>query len=248
MRAFFIFLCIALVQLAYGQFTYKQYEFNYPHGGALSWTEVDHAPNERIKKVLMEGVSDLMLQNYSLEDSPSSLDELKKHATDTVNPFVGIDETCPDCENSRALFISEYDNLATINYTESYFCCGAHDSYASVMKSYDIKMGKPVQLSDIFMAKAEAIFKKEIEKQIRKAYDIPPKQNLADYGYHGFGEGIVLAENWLIENGEIRFVYNPYEVGPWALPPPYVEISLNKVKPYIKRDGPLAGFLSKPKK
>lgn len=219
---------------------YKELTYEFEKGGGFSWPEIVSTPNPQIRAALEAGMKQCFFGDTSV-----SFEELKRHARDKVNPLVAAHlSECENCESEHAIRLNEAYGVITLVCSEAGYCCGAHGYYGSVSGSFEVATGRTLRLDDLFAPGYPEVFTALGEQKIRMENQIPDEQTLAEYGYEGFAPGVVLADNWVINAGGISFIYNPYEVGPWAMPPPYFSLSFDEIRAYIRTDGPLASARS----
>lgn len=226
------------------QIKFNRAELKFGDSGSLDWPEVTAAPNEQIRSFLQKEITTMILSSqYSDAPVVNSVQELKQLNGKTNPKVVGLLGDCPECTLDETVNLTEAGNVVSLTYSFSEYCCGAHGMYSSVTKSYDIRTAKELVLADVFKAGFDVKAKELGEKLLRKSENIDPEQSLSDYGYEGFYEGMVLSENYEFGPSGIYFYYNPYEVGPWSMPPPAFTIPYADVMDFIKPDGALAPLL-----
>jgi hypothetical protein len=220
----------------------RKYSINYDEGGEIAWDEIISAPNENIRRVLTEQTRKFLIPESFKEYR--SLEDIKKTQGLKINPKVRelLDE-CPQCNIEESVVTLSVYDIASVTYSFSEFCCGAHLVYGSETKNFQISTGKSLELKDIFKPGYEAFFKKRGEEIIRREHELPEDVSLADYGYDGFYDGFVLPVNVNFLEDGMLFYFNPYEAGPWAMPPLEFQLTYAEVKNFIKPDGPLAAVL-----
>lgn len=110
---------------------------------------------------------------------------------------------------------------------------GAHGNASSEYHIIDIKTAQELKLEDFFSsvdeltAKAEVIFRADQE--------VPDHANLEDAGFW-FEDGIFkLNENFVFNEESIDFLYNQYEIAPYAAGVIIVSIPLEEVQHLLKR-------------
>lgn len=240
---FLAFVCFLFsVNVSAQQIKTRLIKVDYGESGAIFWDEIISAPNENIRRLLMEETRKFLIPESF--QAYRSLEDIKKTQGLKINPKVKeLLEECPECNSVESVGISPVYDIVSISYTSSEFCCGAHGIYGSVTKNFQISTGKSLALSDVFKPGYEPYFKKMGEEIIRRENQVPEGETLADYGYDGFYDGFVLPENVEFHDQGIFFYYNPYEVGPWAMPPPEFELTYAEVKDFIKPEGPLGAVL-----
>lgn len=224
----------------------KEVHYEFEKGGSVSWPEIVSAPNPQIRAQLENRMRTCILSDVSGSLKLPSLNEIKKRASDKVNPLVADAlAECESCESQHSVTLTEAYGLVTLACSEGGFCCGAHGYYHLGLNVFEIATGRELGLDDLFAPGYETAFGKLGERFIRQENGIPDDQTLAEYGYDGFTAGVQLAQNWSIDATGISFVFNPYEVSPWAVPPPYFSLGFDEIRDYIRPDGPLASVRSK---
>jgi len=145
------------------------------------------------------------------------------------------------CENASKEFrgsFSQLGQVVSLSISQYDFQCGAHGFGSTACYHFNAQTGKEITLKDI--VKDEKRFISEVEKQF--CADNKLKKNPEAYvqaGYEGFAGGFALAKNYSFDKGGITFSYDPYEAGPYTLPPFDVKVSYDKIKPYLLENNPL---------
>ncbi len=126
------------------------------------------------------------------------------------------------------------DSNANFVHLESYtysFTGGAHGNGYEGHILLDKKTSKILSLSDVFnnVKKLNSL----VDKHFRKSQGLNANESLEDAGW--FIEGRLEANNnFYFTNKNVVFVYNSYEIGPYAAGAPTVEIPISQVKPLLK--------------
>jgi len=121
------------------------------------------------------------------------------------------------------------------------FSGGAHGNYGASLFVYDAQNAKFLKLEDIFKTGYETTLSKAITESAKKLYDIAPNGSLTEAGI--YDETIQPNENFYIDYKGITFVYNPYEIGPYAMGEARVYVSFKNLKDILKPNSPLSGFI-----
>lgn len=132
----------------------------------------------------------------------------------------------------------------TLVYTSDIFLGGAHPFGSQDYYVYDLSKLKKVVLSDILQTEDENLWKLA-EKYFRKELQISDSVSLADAGYFVLGENIEdedspdygkfkLSQNFAITEKGILFLYNHYDIAPYAAGRQSFEIPFTELKPYLK--------------
>jgi len=89
---------------------------------------------------------------------------------------------------------------------------GAHGNYFSTQYCYDLREMKKLKLHDILQLDSIAL-QHAVEKNFRKQYHLGKKP----LNEILFENNLPYSENWFATSTGIQFLYNPYEVAPYAV-------------------------------
>jgi hypothetical protein len=101
---------------------------------------------------------------------------------------------------------------ATIDYYEG----GAHGINQLITFNFDIATGKQITLADIFAPGYESQLKNTLLKALKSKTGLNSMDELKDAGYL-YSMDIFPSENFILNDETITFVYNPYEIAPYAV-------------------------------
>lgn len=136
------------------------------------------------------------------------------------------------------------NDLISVSFLQSNFTGGAHPNYNYFTITYDLKNGKEVNLSELFKPGArylEAVSAYAIKDlQSRKVPDSDENMGLAQ---DLFAEGATAkAENyqsWNITKKGLMFIFDPYQVGPFAAGSHTVIVPYANLREIARPDGAL---------
>jgi hypothetical protein len=135
----------------------------------------------------------------------------------------GVDEFF-DIDNSYKEFV--YLTRAAYDYSG-----GAHGNYLNNNYLFSKETGEQLHLADVINDFSK--FKVLAEKNFRIQNEIPPKVSLEDYGFW-FEKEFEPSQNFYFSEKGMEFVYNPYEIGPYALGQITFTISKKDILPFLK--------------
>ena len=120
---------------------------------------------------------------------------------------------------------------STINYiTDSYsYTGGAHGSYFTTLLNFDRSSGQIIKLSDVFQENSAKQLANRIRLFLGKQLNKKTTQEINEYGYFNI-EDLSPTENFLLEKDSIVFLYNIYEIAPYALGQTRIAINYNDLK------------------
>ncbi len=124
-----------------------------------------------------------------------------------------------------------YRDFVVLSTGQEVYSGGAHGSVYMTYDLIDRESGKVLKLKDI-VADLKG-FTKIAEKYFRKTNEIDPSQSLTDAGYW-FEDGFYCSENFYFDGEKMIFIYNQYEVAPYVMGMPGIEIPLKEIKSYLR--------------
>lgn len=107
------------------------------------------------------------------------------------------------------------DSLLCYTITRSSYTGGAHGMYTTVYHTYSLSDGFELELVDLFDARQLELLDRAIREKIALDYGAASDEELSDRGF--FPEYIRPTENFSVTPEGIVFLYNPYEIGCYAL-------------------------------
>ena len=185
----------------------------------VSYGEETIATNSDLSVEFMEAAIGKFADAYNAEMSSYE---------DEDDFFGGVWQT----ETSVSIY-QENSEFVEVSFDNWDYSGGAHGNAWSEQVMVDIKTGKELKLDDFFSnidllsSKAESIF--------RADHEIPAGANLEEAGFW-FEDGVFrLNENFVFNENSIDFLYNQYEIAPYAAGMIVVSIPLNEVEHLLKR-------------
>ncbi|AFM04313.1 Protein of unknown function (DUF3298) [Bernardetia litoralis DSM 6794] len=142
---------------------------------------------------------------------------------------------------SSASVIFNDNYFATLSFSNYQYLGGAHGMYGENFLVIDIKNGKEIRLSDIFDKQSLATLEK---KMIKKAYTytgFEDAKSLQDAGY--LVDKIEVTENFSLNAKGITFVYQPYEIAPYAAGMPEFLFTWEELKDLMKTDASVRSLM-----
>ena len=119
--------------------------------------------------------------------------------------------------------------LATIDYYEG----GAHGINQQITMNFETKTGRQLTLADIFAPGYEQPLKNVLLKALKTKTGCKTLKALHDKGYL-FSMDMVPSENFILGEETITFIYNPYEIAPYAMGSTELIIPFSDVEHLLK--------------
>ena len=101
---------------------------------------------------------------------------------------------------------------ATIDYYEG----GAHGINQLVVMNFDNKTGQQLTLADVFVPGYEQPLCDILQEALIEKVDAKDVDDLRSRGYL-YSMNMFAPENFVLGKDEVTFVYNPYEIAPYAM-------------------------------
>ena len=191
----------------------------------------------------------------------SGLKEIQNQAAKSIQPlhdeFIkeGKSMWSDPPESSDMLYM--YQWYRNIQYTVAYYSeqlisllailedytGGAHGNRGYSTENYAIKQGKavPLTLKSLFVPNSPylKVLSDSCIKELRKQN----AENVVNGEIKSFNQGDMSV--FTLSSGGIRFVFAPYQVGPYSQGTFFVNVPYKELQKYLKPNGPLSQFVTK---
>lgn len=179
------------------------FEFDFPFDGS----------NALKKHILLEvfgnKVGNTSSVNYATDKFLNTFLDEESNDRPQLISYTPEDSWAIQQVNTEGKLISQNSNLIVYEaQSYIYFAGAAHGMYGVSYLNYYIPSNKALKDSDILLTSKKSLITKAIRRNARKVAD-------ALYNPNDFS-GIVYSETFYISNKGITFVYQPYEIGPYA--------------------------------
>lgn len=108
------------------------------------------------------------------------------------------------------------DDVVSYMATTDCYLGGAHGSHVVLYYNFDIKSGKLLSIEDVVPADKEEEMLRQMEEQLCKDWEAKDIAELRENtGITMLGD-LYLTENFLLKEDSIEFLFNQYEIAPYA--------------------------------
>lgn len=114
---------------------------------------------------------------------------------------------------------------------------GAHGMSGTTFQVIDMKNIHIITLKDVFAAKDSTALTSLLKKQLAKDEKVSTEQELENKGY--WLENLVPTENFYVNAMGLTWLYNPYEIAPYAMGTIQITLNYNQIMPYILPNSPI---------
>ena len=108
------------------------------------------------------------------------------------------------------------DGVLSYQTTMDYYLGGAHGCYVVLYYNFDKTSGKLLNIRDIVSADKEKEVLKAIEEQLCKDYQAKDLAELQEKTGITMLDDLFLTNNFLLKDDSIAFLFNQYEIAPYA--------------------------------
>ncbi len=116
----------------------------------------------------------------------------------------------------KRIKFNSYKNIATLYYDEYSYLGGAHPNSVFEYYNFDATSGNRLSINDLVLPELENDLIKLGEKKFREIKNIPHNQSLVSAGYWFESNMFYLSESFIVTDSGLVFLYNPYEIAPYA--------------------------------
>lgn len=201
------------------------YEVSYPVISGLS---------ESVNELLIEGIAEAV----NTDNPESEVTSLRSAGSMFIRDFKSFQQEIPDNtigwyykSNVEVEILS--DTLLSLSVMNEYFTGGAHGGYGQYFINLDPSTGKHVKLQDILKPGYEKYLQEIGEEEFRRANELSVDISLAESGFEFADDKFKLNDNYGFTAEGILFVYNVYEIGPYAMGTKEVLIPYEVLKEWL---------------
>ena len=124
--------------------------------------------------------------------------------------------------------------ILTVEEFSYSFTGGAHGNYGTSYYNFDASTGQLLTLKDILTEGYESPLKTIAEPIFKKTYLEEGMTKYSEAGFYFENDQFTMTYNFAITKEGLKFMYNPYEVAPYALGQQEILISYTNLKDLIK--------------
>ena len=125
-------------------------------------------------------------------------------------------------------------SIEEFNYT---YTGGAHGNYGSVYYNFNTVNGQLIQLKDILIEDYELPLKAIAESIFKETYLEKGMTNYSEAGFYFEEDRFKMANNFALTKEGLKFLYNPYEIAPYAMGQQEILIPYAALAPLLKPNG-----------
>ncbi|MVN78295.1 DUF3298 domain-containing protein [Hymenobacter sp. HMF4947] len=140
-------------------------------------------------------------------------------------------------ENHKAAYVLyQQGHLLSMGYFTYDFSGGAHGNYGTTAASYDLRTGRRLRYTDIFVPNAEGQLSALLGQAVRPLLGLAPADPLDK---QLFVKQMPVTHNVFLTAGGAVFIYQPYEIAAYAQGEVRVFVPLSELRPLLRSGLPL---------
>jgi hypothetical protein len=189
-------------------------------------------------------VSDKLVNLFGADEPGIELKEYVDHFLSSYNAFKKRDKRSKVffTLNSRAKVLRQDSNLTTLEISGYTFRGGAHGSSITTFINWNTKTQKSIALSEIFIANYKANLTAIADTIFRKEEKLTATASLSE-DYFFKDSKFALNNNFSITPLGLKFLYNQYEIKPYAAGQTELFIPYAKIRSLLKPNTVITQYL-----
>lgn len=133
------------------------------------------------------------------------------------------------------------NNIVCAEYLVYAYTGGAHGITNIKYDIISLETGAKLEYSDIFTENSNANLSDLLTASLKKNVGIQQNASLKENGY--FVDTIQPNYNIYVNSTGIGFVYNSYEIAPYAVGQTKIHLTFNEISPFLKSDSPVVDMI-----
>ncbi len=205
--------------------------FSYPHfSGTEQYAETAELINNYIRAAVFGEAENGESIFNSLRETAAEMED----SSYFMGPWAYSIDLTPEFQEG---------DIASFRYFQYEFLGGAHPNSIEGGVNLNLRTGTEITEDDIWVPGAKDELNKMGEVIVRRDREIPEGTTLSDYGYWFEEDKFVLNSNFIITGDGIEYIFNAYEVGPYALGVTPVLFPWSEIVALVKTGGIFSGML-----
>ncbi|MCF8304520.1 MAG: DUF3298 and DUF4163 domain-containing protein [Bacteroidales bacterium] len=136
-----------------------------------------------------------------------------------------------------------HDSLLSLRYTDYAYTGGAHGLAIQKLITLNARHDNVLKLQQVIDSSDYDTLSMLLEEELREQFKIDSSETLIDFGF--FMDTLIIPRNYLATNQGLLFLYNPYEIAPYAFGNIELFIPFWKLHDKIRNESFIRRFLRK---
>lgn len=207
-----------------------QIRFRYP--------EISYPSKPLSEKRINSELTEQIMQPIFKPSGYSTIEEIMDEFINDYNKFINETSSSQGWELTRDIevrFIN--DDFISIVYAEYSYLGGAHPNNFVLFSNLSLHTGNKIKLTDIFVDDYLPELTKIAEEEFRKLKNLNTAQTLNEAGYWFEDNLFKLNNNFAINDSNLTFFYNKYEISAYSYGPTELDIPLIRITHLMPKSG-----------
>ena len=202
------------------------------------YPEISLAENESVEQKINTQFLDLMMQPILKPTKSETIFDFQAEFIQDYNEFIKETSASQGWEVTRDIEVRYFnEDFISIVYAEYSFLGGAHPNNLVLYFNYSLETGNQIKLNDIFINNYSPELTKIGEEEFRALKKLDKDTSLNAAGFWFENDSFKLNNNFSINDKNLTFYYNNYEITAYAFGPTKLEIPLSKISHLMFKDG-----------
>ena len=169
----------------------------------------------------------------------SIITSLKENYYSMRDEYINEKDIYPDSPRFTAYYYLKSDARngkdGIVCYTVNYeaYEGGAHPYHITSVVNFDEKSGKEITLQDVFTENCDSLLTDRLTRRLAEQQGVASLQELQDKGYLYMCD-MFITNNFMLDKDSIFFIYNIYEIAPYALGESHIGFKYDELKDLLK--------------
>ena len=202
-------------------------------------------PQETNKDVLTNKNNCITYAAYGYEDitpqaaTDSVIKSLKENYYSMRDYYINEKTVSSDAPWFNAYYLLKSNAISGRNNTVCYIVDyevyegGAHPSHITSVVNFDATSGKEITLHDVFIENSDSTLTARLTNRLAEQHNVKTLADLQEKGYLTMND-MYITNNFVLGKDSILFIYNSYEIAPYALGESRIGFKYDELKDILK--------------
>ncbi|MFC2082176.1 DUF3298 domain-containing protein [Bacteroidota bacterium] len=192
-------------------------------------------------------IMDYLLYYSFGEDKVDNLNSLIQQYIDNYKDFLSQypDYSIGWKEQKDVSILLNKHGVLSLKLFDFGFMGGAHPNTAIAFENFNLQSGKPIKLSDLFKKGYRNSLTRLAEREFQSVRGLEKGADYDSLGFRFENNQFSLTDNFAMTDTALIFLYNSYEIAPYAFGQTEIRLAYNNLRQMILIDGPLNKIATK---
>lgn len=209
---------------------------------ALEFPEIQEAPSEEGRAGIEGFVHSCVLAPLEEGAVDSTAEQIMERFLSGYREFAADfpEQSSQWVMTREVAVIHNAGGVFSVEFTETSYTGGAHPNTSVSLASFDAGTGQRLTLDDLFVEDHGKRLEAIAEQAFRTERSLSRTEDLSEAGFWFENGAFRLNDNFAVVPGGLKYYFNAYEVGPYAMGPTSMVLGTESLAALILPSGPLA--------